>query len=71
LSPEYGTSSGYDEANDLQKWRAAGCILKKQSQAGNMGLSSSLRVGWGANNSSCLLENITQDIGLDVFFGMT
>jgi hypothetical protein len=39
-----------DGADSLQRWRVAANILNKQSRTDDNGWSSSLRVGWGANN---------------------
>jgi len=41
-----------DGGDSLQIWRVAADILSKKSQTANKGCSSSLGVGWGANNSS-------------------
>jgi hypothetical protein len=39
-----------DRGDGLQIWRVAANILNKQSLTANSGWSSSLGVGWGANN---------------------
>jgi hypothetical protein len=41
-----------DGGDALQVWREAANILNKQSRTADKGLSSSLGVGRGANNSS-------------------
>jgi hypothetical protein len=41
-----------DGGDALQVWRVAANILNKQSQTADKGLSSSLGVGCGADNSS-------------------
>jgi hypothetical protein len=41
-----------DGGDGLQIWRVAANILNKQSRTADKGLSSSLGVGRGANNSS-------------------
>jgi hypothetical protein len=39
-----------DRGDGLQIWRVAANILNKQSQTADSGWSSSMGVGWGANN---------------------
>jgi hypothetical protein len=55
LSPRHGASSGCGWRNGLQVWRVAANILNKRLRTADKGWSSSLGVGWGANNSSLIL----------------
>jgi len=51
LSPWHGASLGCGWKNDLQYGGASVYMLNKQSQVAYKGWSSSLGLGWGANNS--------------------
>jgi hypothetical protein len=52
LSPQHGVSLGCGWRKGLQLWRVSANILIKQKWTNNMGWSSSLRVGRGANSPS-------------------
>jgi hypothetical protein len=58
LSPQHGSSSGYEWRNGLQLWRVDENILNKQPWANDKGWSSTLGVGRGVNNSSLLKINL-------------
>jgi hypothetical protein len=51
LSPRHDPSSGCVWRNGLQIWRVSANKLNKRSLTADKGWSSSLGVGWGANNS--------------------
>jgi hypothetical protein len=50
------------DGDGLQIWRVAANILNKQSRTADKGLSTSLEVGRGANNSSPYKINLLQNV---------